>query len=115
MATIYDLELKFLLREEVDLELLVSMVGESLKLSGCEVSIFLGDFLLSDFEVFNRNVCDRLVPFLGVNWAGGCLRVGVFYDLSESIVFPMKYGLELMRLLVSMNLSIECVGYPCDG
>jgi len=44
MATIYDLELKFLLREEVDLELLVSMVGESLKLSGCEVSIFLGDF-----------------------------------------------------------------------
>lgn len=55
------------------------------------------------------------MPFLGVNWAGGCLRVGVFYDLSESIVFPMKYGLELMRLLVSMNLSIECVGYPCDG
>lgn len=115
MSTTYTLELKVLLKEGIGLESLGSTVGGDIEISGSEVSIFLGEYMLSGFEDFNRNICDQLAPFVASDWIEGRLRIGVFYDLNETVVFFTAYGSELMRLLVGMKLSIECVGYPCDG
>ena len=114
MSTTYTLELKVLLKEGVGLESLSYTISGDIEISGSEVSIFLGDYTLSDFEDFNRNICDQLAPFVASNWIEGRLKIGVFYDLSETVVFFTEYGSELMSLLVDMKLSVECVGYPCE-
>jgi hypothetical protein len=43
----------------------------------------------------------------------GVLRLGVFYDLSETVVFPLQLSAETIRTLGELNLGIDATGYPC--
>ncbi len=43
----------------------------------------------------------------------GVLRLGVFYNLQETIVFPLKLSAATITMLCELNLGIDTTGYPC--
>jgi hypothetical protein len=48
-----------------------------------------------------------------IKQSAGTLRVGVFYDLDETVVFPMRLSADVIRTLSAMNLALDATGYPC--
>ncbi len=44
----------------------------------------------------------------------GVLRLGVFYDIEESVVFPFRLSREVIKSIADLNLSIDATGYPCS-
>jgi hypothetical protein len=44
----------------------------------------------------------------------GTLRLGIFYDLDETVVFPLRLSLETIKVLGDLNLSLDATGYPCS-
>ncbi|EIF35324.1 hypothetical protein BCh11DRAFT_03140 [Burkholderia sp. Ch1-1] len=42
------------------------------------------------------------------------LRVAMFYDLTETVVFPFSISSSTIRLLADCGMSLETVGYPCS-
>lgn len=48
-----------------------------------------------------------------VKQSHGMLRLGIFYDLSETVVFPFRLSIETIRVLGELNLSVDVTGYPC--
>ena len=45
----------------------------------------------------------------------GLLRLGIFYDIEESVVFPFRFSCEAIKLIADLNLSIDATGYPCSS
>lgn len=45
--------------------------------------------------------------------SAGTLRVGVFYDLDETVVFPLRLSADVVRALGALNLAVDATGYPC--
>ena len=45
---------------------------------------------------------------------GGELRLGIYYELKETAVFPFRLPSECIHRLASLNLSLESTGYPCS-
>ena len=44
----------------------------------------------------------------------GVLRLGIFYDIEESVVFPFRFSCEAIKLIADLNISIDATGYPCS-
>ena len=44
----------------------------------------------------------------------GVLRLGVFYNIDESVVFPFRLSCEAIKSIADLNLSIDATGYPCS-
>ena len=45
---------------------------------------------------------------------GGEVRLGIYYDLEDTIVFPVYLSAECIRLLSKFNVGIDSTGYPCS-
>jgi hypothetical protein len=43
----------------------------------------------------------------------GTLRIGIFYNLCETVAFPFRLSIETVKLLCELNLSVDATGYPC--
>jgi hypothetical protein len=41
------------------------------------------------------------------------LRIGVFYDLEETVVFPVTLSTQTLAMLVDWDLDLNISGYPC--
>lgn len=48
-----------------------------------------------------------------VKQSQGVLRLGIFYDLRETVVFPFRLSVETVKALCELNLSVDATGYPC--
>ena len=48
-----------------------------------------------------------------IRQSGGVLRVGVFYDLEETVVFPFRLSADVVKAIGSLNLAVDATGYPC--
>jgi hypothetical protein len=48
-----------------------------------------------------------------VRRAQGVLRIGVFYDLQETVVFPFRLSANVVKQIAELSLSIDATGYPC--
>ncbi|WP_175052340.1 hypothetical protein [Paraburkholderia sediminicola] len=46
--------------------------------------------------------------------AENVLRVAIFYELNETIVFRFSISSSTIRLLADCGMSLETVGYPCS-
>ncbi len=46
---------------------------------------------------------------------GGTVRLGIYYDLNETITFPLCMSAKCIKLMSKFNLSLDSMGYPCDG
>lgn len=44
----------------------------------------------------------------------GVLRLGVFYNIEESVVFPFRLSCDAIKSIADLNLSIDATGYPCS-
>ena len=44
----------------------------------------------------------------------GVLRLGVFYNLEETVIFPFQLSCEAIKSIADLNLSIDATGYPCS-
>jgi hypothetical protein len=56
-----------------------------------------------------------LTPLLNViSRANGILRLGIYYDLRETMVFPLILSAECVKSIASFELSLDCTGYPCS-
>lgn len=49
-----------------------------------------------------------------VKQSQGILRLGIFYDLRETVVFPFRLSVETIKALGELNLSVDATGYPCS-
>ena len=45
----------------------------------------------------------------------GVLRLGIFYDIEESVVFPFRLSCEAIKLMADLNILIDATGYPCSS
>jgi hypothetical protein len=45
---------------------------------------------------------------------GGEMRLGIYYELRETTVFPLYLSAECIKLLASLGLSVDSTGYPCS-
>ena len=45
----------------------------------------------------------------------GVLRLGIFYDIEESVVFPFRLSCETIKLIADLNILIDATGYPCSS
>jgi hypothetical protein len=45
--------------------------------------------------------------------SAGTLRVGLFYDLDETVVFPLRLSADVVKALAALNLAVDATGYPC--
>ena len=45
---------------------------------------------------------------------GNVLRIGIFYKLSETIVFSFFASSSTIKLLADCGMSLETIGYPCS-
>ena len=41
-------------------------------------------------------------------------RLGIFYDIGESVVFPFRLYCEAIKSIADLNLSIDAIAYPCS-
>lgn len=48
-----------------------------------------------------------------IKQSSGTLRLGVFYDLDETVVFPLRLSADVVRAIGSLNLAVDATGYPC--
>lgn len=44
----------------------------------------------------------------------GVLRLGIFYNLDESVVFPFRLSSEVVKSMAELNLAIDSTSYPCS-
>ncbi len=44
----------------------------------------------------------------------GVLRIGVFYNLNETVVFPFYLSLGSVKIIENFGLAIDVSGYPCN-
>ncbi|HEX7048140.1 MAG TPA: hypothetical protein VF275_11280 [Gammaproteobacteria bacterium] len=61
-------------------------------------------------SAFLRSLCsisDVLEPHMTT------LRIGVYYDIEETVVFPFFLSSSSIRKIASLSLSLEATGYPC--
>lgn len=42
------------------------------------------------------------------------LRLAIFYDVNETIVFPFSISAATVQLLADCGMSLKTVGYPCS-
>lgn len=49
-----------------------------------------------------------------INSLKGVLRIGVFYDLRETVVFPFCLSLDSVKIIEHLGLAIDVSGYPCS-
>ena len=45
----------------------------------------------------------------------GVLRLGIFYDIEGSVVFPFRLSCETIKLIADLNILIDATGYPCSS
>ena len=45
----------------------------------------------------------------------GVLRLGIFYDIEESVVFPLRLSCEAIKSIADLNILIDATGYPCSS
>lgn len=48
-----------------------------------------------------------------VRQSQGILHLGIFYDLRETVVFPLRLSVETVKALAELNLEVDATGYPC--
>ena len=49
-----------------------------------------------------------------IRTVGGEVRLGIFYDLEDTMVFPVHLSADCIKLLSKFNVSIDSTGYPCS-
>ena len=49
-----------------------------------------------------------------IRTVGGELRLGIFYDLEDTTVFPVYLSADCIKLLSKFNVGIDSTGYPCS-
>lgn len=42
------------------------------------------------------------------------LRVGIFYNVSETAVFPFRLSRHVVKSMASLGLDLDVTGYPCS-
>lgn len=47
-----------------------------------------------------------------VRRVGGELRLGIYYDVNEAVVFPLRLSAECVGVMAGFNLSLDSTGYP---
>lgn len=70
---------------------------------------------VTDIDAAVRDFLRSLVAHAeAVRQSNGVLRLGIFYDLDETVVFPLQLSLETIKVLGDLNLSLDSTGYPCS-
>ena len=49
-----------------------------------------------------------------VRGARGVIRLGIFYALTETVVFPFRLSVETVKEIGALNLAMDVTGYPCS-
>ena len=44
---------------------------------------------------------------------GGELRLGIYYDVPQTVVFPFHLSTDCIRALERFGVSLDSTGYPC--
>lgn len=79
-------------------------------------SVFAVDIPVIDWGVFNAKVVEFLRGFNGIaDKLYPEVRLGFFYNLEETVVFPFNLEIETLIAITSLNLSLSVTGYPCDS
>ncbi|HVX13343.1 MAG TPA: hypothetical protein VHC22_19315 [Pirellulales bacterium] len=68
------------------------------------------------------SVGDLLKVFLGglssaasvISRSRAEVRIGIFYDLTETVIFPLVLPAECVEALAALRLSVNSTGYPCN-
>lgn len=70
--------------------------------------------IVSDVDIEIRNFLQGLTVYAeAIKQSQGTLRIGIFYNLCETVVFPFRLSIETIKLLCELNLSVDATGYPC--
>jgi hypothetical protein len=49
-----------------------------------------------------------------VRQCNATIRLGMFYNVKETVVFPFRLSAQTIHALSNLNLGISATGYPCD-
>lgn len=82
----------------------------------CEIAVWAAaeSQVVTNVDTGVRNFLQRLAAYTEIiKQSRGVLRLGIFYDLSETVVFPFRLSIETVKALGELNLSIDATGYPC--
>lgn len=67
---------------------------------------------------FDEKIRNFLYPFMAfadiISQSKGILRLGLFYDLEQTVVFSLVLSAETIELLGRLKLSIDSTSYPCS-
>ena len=80
-----------------------------------QVWLSLARELVADVDSTIQGFLRRLLTCGFDTEAENTLRVAVFYNLDETIVFPFSASASTIKLLAECGMSIELVGYPCSS
>ncbi len=70
--------------------------------------------VVTDVEIGIRAFLQSLTMYSeAIKKSRGALRLGIFYDLRETVVFPFRLSAEIVKTIGELNLSIDATGYPC--
>ena len=82
----------------------------------CEITVRAAakSQVVANVDTGIHNFLQRLATYAeAIKQYQGVLRIGVFYDLNETVVFPFRLSVETVKALGELNLSIDATGYPC--
>ena len=70
--------------------------------------------IIATIDAALHDFLEKLMPHvLVIVQATPVLRLGIFYDLEETVVFPLRLGAATIRLMAAMGIELEAYGYPC--
>lgn len=121
----------------MDIELIVGPVSEPtpewLRFVG---KLYVVDRMESEGDSFIRisysgndvvqakgTVGDEILKFLTglksfemeVKHIGGELRLGIYYDVPQTVVFPLYLSIDCVRALERFGVALDSTGYPCGA
>jgi len=50
-----------------------------------------------------------------VKHIGGELRLGIYYDVPQTVVFPLYLSIDCVRALERFGVALDSTGYPCGA
>lgn len=75
----------------------------------CVNKVWNLDEAITSFLMGLISLRERIIQF------NGAIRVGLFYEVSETVVCPVLLKKETINLIHQFDLSLDITGYPCGN
>jgi hypothetical protein len=120
-----DIEIDFAVNEH-EIKLLETIPSQkySYKVERCDKGTLIAkvSYKTEDYVKFDATVGEVIKSFLVgleairnvIKNGAGRIRLGIFYHLNETMVFPFFLSAESIRVISDFNILLDATGYPCN-